>query len=193
MRSLVATTTKRGSAAGQAQGGSGAGLDDTVIVLEHRQAGEGSAGLEPDRCLQLPLTAEERTVVRGRRQSRCGRPLLLQLPRDGALQPGDRLWDGQRCWQVEVQAAPEPLLRVEADSSLALLQAAYHLGNRHVALELHEAELLLLQDSVLETMLRSRGLRVSVCEQPFVPEGGAYGGGHSHSHSHSHSHHHSAP
>ncbi|NDD69394.1 MAG: urease accessory protein UreE, partial [Synechococcaceae bacterium WB9_4xC_028] len=56
--------------------------------------------------------------------------------------------------------------------------------NRHVALELHDGDLLLLADSVLEAMLRSRGLHVSACERPFVPEGGAYGGGHSHAHSH---------
>jgi urease accessory protein len=55
-----------------------------------------------------------------------------------------------------------------------LLQAAYHLGNRHVALELHEQGLLLPRDSVLESMLRGRGLDVTHCAQPFNPEGGAY-------------------
>ena len=87
-------------------------------------------------------------------------------------------------------AAPEPLLRVQAESTLALLQAAYHLGNRHVALELHDEELLLLEDSVLEAMLRSRGLHVTVCERPFLPEGGAYGAGQSHAHGASPAHSH---
>ena len=165
-------------------------MDDSVIVLEHRQSGVAVGDLRPQCCLQLPLTAEERTVLRGRRRSCCGRALLLQLPRDGALQPGDRLWDGARRWQVEVLAAPEPLLRVQAETTLALLQAAYHLGNRHVALELHDEELLLLEDSVLEAMLRSRGLHVTVCERPFLPEGGAYGAGHSHAHGASPAHSH---
>ena len=160
--------------------------DHNPIGLEHRQGGEAGGAPPPARRLQLPLTAEERTVLRGRRCSDCGLSLLLQLPREGPLQPGDRLLDRSRSWEVVVIAAPEPLLRVQADSVLELLQAAYHLGNRHVALELHDGELLLLKDSVLEAMLRNRGLRVSACERPFVPEGGAYGGGHSHAHSHSH-------
>ena len=125
-------------------------------------------------------------MLRGRRRTLCGRDVLLQLPRDGALQPGDRLTDGAGGVQVAVVAAVEPLLRVQGTSALELLQAAYHLGNRHVALELHERELLLLDDSVLHQMLESRGLMVSHCERPFLPEGGAYGGGHTHNHTHSH-------
>ena len=125
--------------------------------------------------LQLSLTAEQRTVLRGRRQTPCGREVLLQLPRDGALRPGDRLTDAVGSVQVEVIAAPEALMRVEADSALELLQAAYHLGNRHVALELHEHELLLPQDPVLEALLQQRGLVLSHCQRPFLPEGGAYG------------------
>ena len=67
-------------------------------------------------------------------------------------------------------------MRVQGSHPLELLQAAYHLGNRHVALELHEQELLLPEDSVLATMLEGRGLTVSRCKQSFAPEGGAYGG-----------------
>ncbi len=149
-------------------------MDDTVIVLELRCESEGSLA-----SLQLPLTADERTVLRGRRQTACGREVLLQLPRQGALRPGDCLTDQAGSVRVEVTAAAEALLRVEAGSALALLQAAYHLGNRHVALELHEQQLLLLDDPVLADMLEIRGLRVSRCCQPFAPESGAYSG-HSH-------------
>ena len=155
---------------------------ERVIVLEHRQLVGAWTNAEAVGRLHLPLTAGERTVLRGRRRSRCGRELLLQLPRDGALQPGDLLLDGLRSLQVEVIASPERLLRVRAAAPLELLQAAYHLGNRHVPLELHEQELLLLEDSVLAVMLTSRGLQVSACERPFVPDGGAYGGVHSHPH-----------
>ena len=157
-------------------------VGEPVIVLEHRQLVGGWTNTEAVDRLQLPLTADERTVLRGRRRTRCGTELLLQLPRDGALQPGDLLLDGLRRLQVEVIAAPERLLRVRAASPLELLQAAYHLGNRHVPLELHEQELLLLEDSVLAVMLTSRGLQVSACERPFVPDGGAYGAVHEHSH-----------
>ena len=163
-------------------------MADAVIVLEHRLSTESSSETSSVSSalpsLQLPLTAEQRTVLRGRRRSSCGRDLLLQLPREGPLQPGDQLMDRSRTLQVSVVAAPEPLLRVQATTALELLQAAYHLGNRHVPLELHPEELWLLKDSVLEAMLRSRGLKVSSCERPFVPEGGAYGGGHHHAHEH---------
>ena len=155
---------------------------ERVIVLEHRQLVGGWTNAEAVDRLYLPLTADERTVLRGRRRTPCGRELLLQLPRDGALQPGDLLLDELRSLQVEVIAAPERLLRVRAASPLELLQAAYHLGNRHVPLELHEQELFLLEDSVLAVMLTSRGLQLSACDRSFVPEGGAYGGLHSHSH-----------
>lgn len=157
-------------------------LAEPVIVLEHRLGVASCPEASEEVCLQLPLTADQRTVLRGRRRTRCGRDVLMQLPREGPLQPGDRLMDGRRTMQVEVVAAAESLLRVQASSTLELLQAAYHLGNRHVALELHHDELLLQEDSVLEGMLRSRGLAVSVCQRPFLPEGGAYGGGHSHRH-----------
>ena len=154
-------------------------MGDAVIVLERRCAAGDQLQSHPEKALQLPLTAEQRTVLRGRRQTPCGRVVLLQLPRDGALQPGDRLTDAAESVQVEVVAAPEDLLRVEAASPLELLQAAYHLGNRHVAMELHDDALLLPEDSVLEAMLQHRGLRLSHCRRPFLPEGGAYG---SHSH-----------
>ncbi|WP_413442831.1 urease accessory protein UreE [Synechococcus sp. MIT S1220] len=124
--------------------------------------------------LPLPLTAQERTVMRGRRRTSCGRDVLLQLPRHGVLHPGDQLVDALRSCLVVVEAAPEALLRVQGFSTLSLLQAAYHLGNRHVALELHEQELFLLDDSVLAGMLETRGLQVSRCQRPFAPEGGAY-------------------
>ena len=130
----------------------------------------------------LPLTAEERTVLRGRRSTACGREVLLQLPRHGPLEPGDQLSDAEVSVRVEVVAALEDLLLVQAPTSLDLLAAAYHLGNRHVALELHDQELLLLDDSVLASMLKGRGLVVTQCRRPFLPEGGAYA---SHSHRHS--------
>ena len=146
-------------------------MTDAVVVLEQRLQSSSAIA-----TLQLPLTAEERAVLRGRRTTSCGRSVLLQLPREGSLQPGDLLADQSGSNLVEVTAAPEALLRVQGSHPLELLQAAYHLGNRHVALELHEQELLLPEDSVLATMLERRGLTVSRLQQPFVPEGGAYGG-----------------
>ena len=167
----VAIHTKSSAAAGQAPNQAGRDwVTETVLVLEQRLAPNA---FRPD--LRLPLTADERTVLRGRRRTLCGRDVLLQLPRDQSLQPGDQLCDADGITRVEVTAAPEALLRVQAATPLDLMQAAYHLGNRHVALELHEQELFLLDDSVLEDLLKSRGLMLSRCIRPFSPDGGAYG------------------
>jgi len=90
---------------------------------------------------------------------------------------------------VVVEAAREPLMVVRAADPLALLQAAYHLGNRHVAMELHRDELRLGVDNVLEDLLRHRGLTVERITGPFLPEPGAYArSGHTHGHDHHHGH-----
>ena len=146
------------------------------IVLTQMQAGEPATGLRP-----LLLTAAERRICRGRREAADGQPGVLQLPRGEQLHPGMVLADATGTPHVVVQAAPEPLLVVSAADGLALLQAAYHLGNRHVALELHADQLRLLADPVLEAMLRQRGLQLQSVVAPFQPEGGAYGG-HAHHH-----------
>lgn len=143
-------------------------------------ATDGPPGEAP---LRLPLCADERSSLRGHRRSACGRDLLLQLPRGAALEPGERLAPQGGGPVVVVEAASEPLLLVRGPDPLALLQAAYHLGNRHVALELQPGELRLRADGVLEDLLRQRGLNVSRSSGPFRPEPGAYeGSGHSHHH-----------
>ncbi len=145
--------------------------------LGHRPTGEASAA-----PLVLELTAEERTRLRGLQHSVCGRPLLLQLPRGEPLQPGEWLASSDEVPQVRVDAAAESLLLVRTDDPLALLRAAYHLGNRHVALEVRREELRLLADPVLEALLRQRALRVSQAQEPFHPEPGAYGAASGHTH-----------
>ena len=168
-----------------------------VVVLVRRLAvGEGHLHQPSSPPLRLPLMADQRTSLRGHRRSACGRNLLLQLPRGEALQPGDLLFSADGRVEVLVEAAPEPVMRVHSAEPLALLQAAYHLGNRHVAMELHADYLVLLQDSVLADLLRQRNLRVECDEAPFLPEAGAYagqGGGHAHSHAHRHAHGHDHP
>jgi urease accessory protein len=138
--------------------------------------------------LRLPLDADQRTSLRGHRRSACGRDLVLQLPRGAALQPGELLRSDDGTVLVQVEAAAEPVMEVRSADPLALLQAAYHLGNRHVAMELHVDRLVLLQDSVLADLLRQRGLQVELLQLPFQPEAGAYEGlGHHHG---DHGHHH---
>ncbi|MEB3185508.1 MAG: urease accessory protein UreE [Cyanobacteriota bacterium] len=148
------------------------------LLLSRRLGQVPLKGQEP---LHLALTAEERTRQRGLRHSTEGEPLLLQLPRGEPLEPGELLAPEQGPQRVRVEAAPEPLLRVRAADGPALLQAAYHLGNRHVALEIHGQELRLLDDPVLAHLLEHRGLVIDAIEAPFRPESGAYGG-HGHGH-----------
>ncbi|HBP53169.1 MAG TPA: urease accessory protein UreE [Synechococcus sp. UBA8638] len=123
----------------------------------------------------LSLSAAARSRVRGRRTTDQGLEVVLQLPRTGPLQPGERLSCEQGRVVVDVVAALEDLLAVEASTALALLQAAYHLGNRHLPMEIQPRRLLIPADEVLERMLRDRGLTVVPLRQVFHPELGAYG------------------
>lgn len=130
--------------------------------------------LENARQLHLSLTAEERCRSRLHCHSDEGESLYLKLPRGITLQPGDRLQNEDGTVVVTVYAKPEPTLKVMAATPLGLLQAAYHLGNRHVPLEIHTDYLRLGADAVLQTMLEQRGLTVTFEVAPFCPERGAY-------------------
>ena len=93
-----------------------------------------------------------------------------------------------------VRAADEELSVAHAADPLLLTRVAYHLGNRHVALQIEPGRVSYLHDHVLDDMARRLGAAVSFRHAPFNPEAGAYGGhagAHSHSHDdHSHSHDH---
>jgi len=126
----------------------------------------------------LALTAEERTRSRLRYESIEGQMLQLQLIRGTVLHDGDLLSTELEDKFVKVIAKPELVVTVTASSELALLRAAYHLGNRHVPLEVKPKYLRLSPDPVLEDMLHHLGLEVTEETAPFQPESGAYG--HSH-------------
>jgi urease accessory protein len=151
---------------------------DPLPVLTRRGL-PAVAGLTP---LRLPLSAQQRTSLRGRRRTACGAELVLQLPRTGALEAGEWLGPEQGELRVRVEAAPEALLVARCSDPLALMRAAYHLGNRHVPLQLLPGELRLQEDPVLAALLRRRGLVVASLRAPFEPEPGAYDGGHGHGH-----------
>ncbi|MEM6446510.1 MAG: urease accessory protein UreE [Cyanobacteria bacterium P01_D01_bin.123] len=123
----------------------------------------------------LYLTAAERTRTRFRHQSPNGNPVHLQLSRGTVLRDGDLLRSNVGETLVRVVAKPEPVLTVTAARPLDLLRAAYHLGNRHVELEVHPAYLRLAPDPVLRSLLAEQ-LHVTVTEEtaPFCPEMGAY-------------------
>ncbi|MBE9032799.1 urease accessory protein UreE [filamentous cyanobacterium LEGE 11480] len=157
-----------------------------MVVLTRRLAPDSQAAV----IGILPLTADERTRSRYRHDLPDGSVVFLQLPRGTVLQDGDLLQadDGQ---QLRVSAKPEPVLTVTAATPLALMLATYHLGNRHVPLEVTDHYLRLAPDSVLQAMLVEQ-LQVQVKEEmaPFCPQAGAYQH-HAHTHDdHRHDHHH---
>lgn len=124
-----------------------------------------------------------------------GRALAVFLPRGTVVRGGDVLVveDGSL---VHVLAAPQPVLRItpcgEHGSPFDLVRAAYHLGNRHVPIELTPDHLQIEPDHVLVDMLRAMHLIVREQHAPFEPESGAYGSGHGHAthtvHAHPHAH-----
>ncbi len=125
----------------------------------------------------LPLTAGERTRSRYQTQTPAGLILDVRLPRGTVLQPGDYLQTDSGDLVVQVTAKPEPVLEVTSPQMIGLLRAAYHLGNRHVPVELTLSYLRLEVDPVLKTLLEQLGLVVTEKVVPFQPESGAY---HSH-------------
>ena len=143
-----------------------------------------------DTNLVLELPFELRQKSRLKTQLTDGTDVGLELPRGKVLRGGDCVADDEGN-VIRIEAAKEQVSRVYHDDSLMLTKAAYHLGNRHVALQVDQHGLSYLHDHVLDDMVRNMGLTVTVEMAPFEPEAGAYsGGGHSHSHGHHHEHHH---
>ena len=128
----------------------------------------------------LALTAEERTRSRHRFETADGQFLYLRLPRGTVLRDGDLLQAETDSSLVRVTAKSEPVLTVTAPSPRLLLRAAYHLGNRHVPVEITATYLRLSPDPVLLTMLEHLGMEVQEAVLPFKPEIGAYYNSHAH-------------
>lgn len=128
----------------------------------------------------LALTATERTRSRHRFDLPDGKAVYLRLPRGTSLRDGDILQTETGDVIVRVIAKPESILNITAKNTLTLLRAAYHLGNRHVRLEITPTYLRLEPDPVLKGMLEQMGLEVSEDVLPFQPETGAYGHHHIH-------------
>ena len=155
------------------------------------------AGLAPvllKRAAAVTLDWDTRQKSRFQVTDSQGRELGVFLPRGTTVRGGDVLVaeDGSL---VRVVAAPQALLRITActahGSPFDLVRAAYHLGNRHVQIELKPDHLKIEPDHVLADMLRAMHLIVNEVEESFEPEAGAYAaGGHGHAHGHDHGHSH---
>ena len=102
---------------------------------------------------------------------------------------GDDLLELDDGTLVEVVAAPEPLIEARAADVSALARLAWHLGDRHVAVEVLPNRIRARRDDGVEALLKALGAKVTRIEAPFEPEGGAYASAHAHAHGH-HDHHH---
>jgi urease accessory protein len=136
------------------------------------RAGEIAAdGAEILPLLKITLTYEQRLKSRLRLRLESGEEIAISRPRGSILRGGDKVQTASGA-SVEIVSAPEKLLHIETES---LARVAYHLGNRHVPVQVGEGFLRIAEDHVLETMVRGLGATVTHVEAPFEPESGAYG------------------
>ena len=168
-----------------------------LICSKRVPQAKGLAKVLVQRAASVMLDWDTRQKSRFDATDSTGRQLGLFLPRGTVVRGGDVLVaeDGSL---VRVEAAPQTVLRITAcaehGSPFDLMRAAYHLGNRHVPIELKPDHLKIEPDHVLADLLRAMHMTVTEVQEPFEPEGGAYGDnammGHDHGHGHSHGHDH---
>ncbi|NNM64759.1 MAG: urease accessory protein UreE [Burkholderiales bacterium] len=168
-----------------------------LIINKHLPAARGLAPTLIKRATSVGLDWDTRSKSRFDAHDSAGRHLGVFLPRGTVLRGGDVLVaeDGSL---IRVEAAPQAVLQVRAcqarGTATDLPRAAYHLGNRHVQLEVQTDGLQFEPDPVLADMLRRMHLIVTEALAPFEPEAGAYGEGggqhHDHAHDHDHGHEH---
>jgi urease accessory protein len=152
------------------------------LVAQHRATYGDETGV-----LSLPF--ERRQKSRFRHHLDDGREVGVIIPRGQVLRDGDGLISSDRtCW-VRIQAATEQVSTARATNAHLLARGCYHLGNRHVMLEIGVGYIRYLHDHVLDAMLDGLGLTVIVESARFEPESGAYGqhsGAHGGAGSHTH-------
>ena len=175
-----------------------------LICSKVMPQGRGLARVLIQRASTITLDWDTRQKSRFDATDSTGRALGVFLPRGSVVRGGDVLVaeDGSL---VRVEAAPQAVLRITActehGSPFDLTRAAYHLGNRHVPIELKPDHLKIEPDHVLADMLRAMHMTVVAVSESFEPENGAYGdhgdhgghgghAGHAHGHSHDHGHDH---
>ena len=152
--------------------------------------GRGLANALLKRAATVTLDWDVRQKSRFETTDSNGRSVGVFLQRGQVVRGSDVLVadDGSL---IKVEAAPQTLMRISActvhGSPFDLTRAAYHLGNRHVPIELQPDHLKIEPDTVLAEMLSAMHLIVNTVEEAFEPEGGAYSSHHGHSH-HEHGH-----
>jgi len=149
-----------------------------MLILNHRTAAPATDS--------VALAYDERKRSRLKVTLASGTEAGIFLERGDHLRGGDKLQAEAGSTVVEIHAAPERLIEAVTDSPLLFARAAYHLGNRHVPVQIlpteHGGKLRFQTDHVLAEMVKGLGCTVCDTEAPFQPESGAYGahGGHHH-------------
>ena len=124
--------------------------------------------------INLTLSSDQRRILRGKRKSDCNQELHLQLPRGGKLSDGDTLLTNQKGLFVKIIAQKENLIEITSKQNLELIKVAYHLGNRHVEIEINENILLTKSDYIIEEMLNNFEVNLIKVEKKFSPVKGAF-------------------
>ena len=124
--------------------------------------------------LKLTLSSDERRILRGKRLTDCDQEIILQLPREGKLNDGDILITNMSNFYVEIIAKTENLIKISSNSKIELIKTAYHLGNRHVEVEIEENILLTKDDYVIKNMLKNFNVDIVNSQKKFFPERGAH-------------------
>ena len=126
------------------------------------------------RYIKLFLSSDQRRILRGKRISDCNTEIILQLPRNRKLSDGDILLTNEANLYVKIIAIKEDLIEISSNSKLDLFKVAYHLGNRHVEVEINKDVLLTKSDYVIEDMLKNFNVDILNIQKKFFPEIGAH-------------------
>src|SRR5262245_50013801 len=143
-------------------------IDTLILAYAQRQVQHGFVFGVKGTCVEIDLAEPARL--------RTDDALVLE---DGGI--------------VEIVAEAEPLIEARTTDLAALARLAWHLGDRHVPVQVLERRLRIRRDPAIETLLEALGAKLAIIEAPFEPEGGAYAaahGAHDHGHDHHHDHHH---
>ena len=135
------------------------------------------ASAEISATIELPFELRQRSRFGATLAS--GEAVVVRLPRGEVLRGGDllRAADGR---VIEVKALPEQLIHCQCAHPTELARLAYHLGNRHLPVQLGDSYFRIAKESVIEAMLRGLGAKLVDVIAPFEPEAGAYAGVHTH-------------
>ena len=124
--------------------------------------------------LKITLSSDERRILRGKRITDCNQEVIFQLPRRGKLKDRDILSTNKSNFYVEIIAKKENLIEIRSNSNFELIKTAYHLGNRHLDVEIDKDTLLIKSDYVIEDMLKNFNVEVANTMKKFYPESGAH-------------------